>query len=119
MFRDLLSAIHDGAARIYRRHWTVIRTESVLLFSDNPVPLPPLGATTLRHQGKVTVWDTPVPLDPHTVLAIGNRPRGSVDTPAELAADYAAVSNEIQIAKSARFLVSPVLPGPAGSLYLV
>jgi hypothetical protein len=119
MLRDLLTSIHDGATRIYRRHWTVIRTDSVLLFSDNPVPLPPLGGTTLRHRGEVTTWDTPVPLDPHTVLAIGNRSRGSGDAPEELARHYAAVSNEVQIARSERFLVSPVRTGSAGPLYLI
>lgn len=119
MLRDLLTSIHDGATRIYRRHWTVIRTDSVVLISDNPVPLPPLGGTTLRYRGEVTVWDTPVPLDPHTVLAIGNRPRGSRDAPEELAPNYAAVSNELQIAKSERFLVSPLRAGSTGPLYLI
>jgi hypothetical protein len=109
-FWALLDAAHELAARIHRRQWTVLKTESILFLSDDPVPVPPLGSTTIKAKGKTVAYDTPVPLGPHTVLLIGDRPDGAGEVAQDEATRHAAVSNEIQFNRVRRFLVGPSLP---------
>jgi hypothetical protein len=51
--------------------------------------------------------DTPVPIGPHTLLLIGNRPDGTGAVDVEQTEGYAAISNEIQLNRATRFLVGP------------
>jgi hypothetical protein len=109
-FRNLLEGAQAYAARIYRREWTVVTTESILLISDDPVPVSPLGVTTVRTDDGASVWDTPVPIGPHRLLLIGNRPRGAGPVAHEQTEAYAGLSNDLQIANAQRFLVGPPVP---------
>lgn len=106
-FWNLLDAAHHLAGRIYRRQWTVFATESVLLLSDDPVAVRPLGNTTVKAGGETLAYDTPVPVGPHTLLLIGDRPDGEGKIPADSTELYAGLSNEIQIARAGRFLIGP------------
>ena len=109
-FWGLLDAAHVLAARIYRRQRTVLTTTSILLLGDDPVPVTPLGNTTVKSSGDTVAYDTPVPLGPHTLLLIGDRPDGAGQIAQEAAEDYAGVSNEIQINRVRRLLVAPSVP---------
>jgi hypothetical protein len=111
-FWNLLDAAHHLAGRIYRRQWTTLTTQSTLLLSDDPVSRAPLGGTTFKVAGVTLVVDTPVPIGPHALLLIGNRPDGAGAIEAEHTDDYAGISNEIQMHSAKRFLVGP----PAASL---
>lgn len=106
-FWNLLEATHHLAGRICRRQWTVATTKSMLLLADDPVSARPLGGTTFKAHGVTHVVDTPVPIGPHTLLLIGNRPDGTGAVDVEQAEDYAAISNEIQLNRAKRFLVGP------------
>lgn len=107
-FWNVFHHAHDLAARIYRREWTVIATGGLVFIGDNPVPLSPLGGTTVKIHGSIEVIETPVPLGPQRVLLIGNRPRGLEDGGLLVEPDgYGAACNEIQFARMERFLVGP------------
>ena len=99
------------AGRIYRRQWTVLSTKSILLLGDDPVSTAPLGGITFRAEGVTLVVDTPVPIGPHTLLLIGNRPDAAGEIEGEHSEEYALISNEIQIHTAKRFIVVP----PSGS----
>lgn len=106
-FWNLLDSMHHLAGRIYRRQWTTAQTRTVLLLGDDPVPTPPLGGTYFKAEGVTRCVDTPVPIGPHKLLLIGNRPNGvgAVD-PREID-HYSAISNEIQLDRANRFLIGP------------
>lgn len=106
-FWNLLDAAHHLAGRIYRRQWTLLNSDSALLLGDDPVSTPPLGGTTFKANGVTTVVDTPVPIGPHTLMLIGNRPEGTGAVDEESAEEYAAISNEIQINRAKRLLIGP------------
>jgi hypothetical protein len=108
--------LHHGrqiAARVARRQWTIVELGSaVALIGDNPVPVAPLGDTTFKADGITASWDTPVPIGPRHILAIGNRPEGSEALPQALWPDLVAVSNRIQFESAKRYLFSaPKLDG--------
>jgi hypothetical protein len=106
-FWNLLEATHHLAGRICRRQWTISTTKSILLLGDDPVSARPLGGTTFKARGVTQAVDTPVPIGPHTLLLIGNRPDGTGAVDVEQTEGYAAISNEIQLNRATRFLVGP------------
>lgn len=75
--------------------------------ANSPVPL---GNTTMKANGETVAYDTPVPLGPHTLLLIGDRPDGAGEVSQADGTLYAAVSNEIQFNRVQRFLVGPPIP---------
>jgi hypothetical protein len=112
-FWRLLDIAHHFAGRIYTRDWTFIASTWTLMLGDNPVPAEPLGETTRKARGEITVWDTPVPLDPDTLLLIGNRPRGTgLSSPVD-ADGYSVMSNDLQVYRAERFVIAPPDPKAA------
>lgn len=110
MFDHLLKGVFGLAARVYRRQWTVLTTRSILFLGDDPVPITPLGSMTLKTQGQVTAHDTPVPIGPHLLLLIGDRRNGRHSIEPADSEFYAGLSNEVQLRKARRFLVTPPPP---------
>lgn len=106
-FWNLLDAAHHHAGRIYRRQWTTLTTKSILFLGDDPVSTAPLGGTTFKVEGVTLVVDTPVPIGPHALLLIGNRPDGAGAIEDEETEDYAGISKEIQLHRAKRLLVGP------------
>lgn len=106
-FWNLLDAMHHLAGRIYRRQLTVVTTDSILLLGDDPVPTRPLGGTYFKAEGVTRCIDTPVPLGPHTLMLIGNRPDGVGAVDSREIDHYSAISNEIQLDRAERFVIGP------------
>jgi hypothetical protein len=106
-FWNLLEAMHHLAGRIYRRQWTITSTSSILLLGDDPVPTRPLGGTYFKAEEVTRCVDTPVPIGPHTLLLIGNRPNGAGAADPRAIDHYSAISNEIQLNRADRFLIGP------------
>lgn len=106
-FWNLLEAMHHLASRIYRRQLTVAAAESTLLLGDDPVPTRPLGGTFFKADGVTRCIDSPVPIGPHTLLLVGNRPDGTGAVDPREIDHYSAISNEIQLDRAKRFLIGP------------
>lgn len=106
-FWNLLDAMHHLAGRIYRRQLTVTATGPILLLGDDPVPTRPLGGTYFKAEGVTRCIDTPVPLGPHTLLLIGNRPDGAGTVDPREIDHYSVISNAIQLDRAERFMVGP------------
>jgi hypothetical protein len=103
----LLNAAHQLAGRTYRRQWTPLATKSNLPIGDDPVSATPLGGITFKVSGASLVVDARVPIGPHALLLVGNRPDGTGAVEAGSSEEYAEFSNEIQIDRAKPFLVAP------------
>jgi len=75
----------------------------------------PFGNTTIKAGGRTTTWDTPIPLGPRTILAVGNRRDGELPVAEEHWLALIGVSNRIQMESMQRFLFGP-LKGPGDTV---